>query len=139
MKNIPDICITETQDAIIRLAEKRSVIRFHNTDRKVYKKVQIDGCAIREGEKCDNMLCSHDGHEEMYIELKGSDIPHAISQLRTTIKKVGEFDGKRCSYIVCTKVAPHTTTQIQKAKIEFKRCYKSDLIVKETPLDVILK
>ena len=46
MRNIPDICITETTDSVIRFAEKRSVIRFHNPDRGVYKKVQIDGCAL---------------------------------------------------------------------------------------------
>ena len=76
--------------------------------------------------------------EERYIELKGSDIPHAIVQLRTTILKLGEHDGNRHSYVVCTKVAPRITTAIQKAKVEFRKRLKSDLQIKETPLDVQL-
>ena len=31
------------------------------------------------------MLCSTDEQDERYIELKGSDISHAIKQLRSTI------------------------------------------------------
>ena len=98
----------------------------------------MDGCALLDGEKCDNMLCSNDEREERYVELKGSDVPHAIAQLRTTIVKLGEFDDNRHSYVVCTKVAPQITTIIQKAKVEFWRRFKSELQVKESPLDVAL-
>ena len=128
----------KTTDSIIKFQELRSIIRFHNSQRSLYKKVKVDGSALHEGAKCDNMLCSADEHEERYIELKGSDIPHAIVQLRTTILKLGEHDGNRHSYVVCTKVAPRITTAIQKAKVEFRKRLKSDLQIKETPLDVQL-
>lgn len=138
MRNVPDSCVRKTTDSIIKFQELRSIIRFHNSQRSLYKKVKIDGGALHEGAKCDNMLCSADEHEERYIELKGSDIPHAIVQLRTTILKLGEHDGNRHSYVVCTKVAPRITTAIQKAKVEFRKRLKSDLQIKETPLDVQL-
>lgn len=138
MRNVPNICFTETTDSVIRFHENRSVIRFRNPDRHLYKRVQVDGCAIHEGEKCDNLLCSADEREERYVELKGSDVPHAIDQLRATIIQLGEFDDNRHSYVVCTKVAPIITTAIQKAKLEFHRRFNSDLIVKETPLDIEL-
>ena len=128
----------KTTDSIIKFQELRSIIRFRNSQRSLYKKVKVDGGALHEGAKCDNMLCSADEHEERYIELKGSDIPHAIVQLRTTILKLGEHDGNRHSYVVCTKVAPRITTAIQKAKVEFRKRRKSDLQIKETPLDVQL-
>ena len=136
MRNVPDICISETTDSIIRFQEKRSVIRFHNPERHTYKRIQVDGCAIHDGEKCDNMLCSADECEERYVELKGSDIPHAIEQLRATITRLGEFDNKRHAYVVCTKVAPQITTTIQRAKVEFLRRFKSELIIKETPVEI---
>lgn len=138
MRNVPDSCVRKTTDSIIKFQELRSIIRFHNSQRSLYKKVKVDGGALHEGAKCDNMLCSADEHEERYIELKGSDIPHAIVQLRTTILKLGEHDGNRHSYVVCTKVAPRITIAIQKAKVEFRKRRKSDLQIKETPLDVQL-
>lgn len=138
MRNVPDSCVRKTTDSIIKFQELRSIIRFHNSQRSLYKKVKVDGGALHEGAKCDNMLCSADEHEERYIELKGSDIPHAIVQLRTTILKLGEHDGNHHSYVVCTKVAPRITTAIQKAKVEFRKRLKSDLQIKETPLDVQL-
>lgn len=138
MRNVPDSCVRKTTDSIIKFQELRSIIRFHNFQRSLYKKVKVDRGALHEGAKCDNMLCSADEHEERYIELKGSDIPHAIVQLRTTILKLGEHDGNRHSYVVCTKVAPRITTAIQKAKVEFRKRLKSDLQIKETPLDVQL-
>lgn len=139
MKNVPDICISETTDSVIRFQEKRSVIRFHNPDNHLYKRIQVDGCALHEGEKCDNMLCSADEREERYVELKGSDIPHAIDQLRATIIQLGEYDENRHAYVVCTKVAPQITTAIQRAKVEFLKRFKSELLVKETPLDIRLQ
>jgi hypothetical protein len=78
MKNVPECCITDTNDSVVKFEEKRSTIRFHNPHKRKYKRVQVDGCALSEGAKCDNMLCSHDEREEWYIELKGSDVPHAI-------------------------------------------------------------
>ena len=138
MKNVPGFCVTETTDSVIRFGERRSVIRFHNPNRLLYKRVQVDGCALTNGQRCDNLLCSADEHEERYVELKGSDVPHAIEQLRATICKIGEYERNRHCYVVCTKVAPQITTQIQKAKVEFQRVFRSELQVKVTPLDVML-
>ena len=69
MKNVPSICITETNQSVIKFEEKKSVVKFNNPQRLVYKCVSVDGCALKEGVKCDNMLCSADEREEHYIEL----------------------------------------------------------------------
>ena len=138
MRNVPEICIRETSDSVIKFQEKRSSLRFSNENRRTCKCITVDGCAITDGERCDNALCSVDGRDEFYIELKGSDIIHAIEQIRATIIKLGEYDDNRHSYVVCTKVAPHITTKIQKAKLEFKSKFNSELLIKETPLKVKL-
>lgn len=52
---------------------------------------QVDGCIITSGQKCDKLLLSKNpsnlatwfGH---FIELKGTDVSHAIDQLETTIR-----------------------------------------------------
>ena len=64
------------------------------------KKVKVDGCAIKTGQKCDDLLISQDEHEEHFVELKGVDIMHTIDQLEQTILKIGEFDDNRPS-VVC--------------------------------------
>lgn len=138
MRNIPEICAQETSDSIIKFQEKKSIIRFSNKSHRTYKRITVDGCAITDGERCDNALYPVDGRDEFYIELKGSDIIHAIEQIRTTIVKLGEYDDNRHSYVVCTKVAPHITTKIQKAKLEFKSKFNSELLIKETPLEIRL-
>ena len=51
--------------------------------------MKVDGCAIKTGQKCDDLLISQDEHEEHFVELKGVDIMHAIDQLEQTILKIG--------------------------------------------------
>ncbi len=138
MRNVPGICVTESTDSIIRFGEKRSVIRFHNNNRLLFKKVQVDGCAITDGIKCDYLLCSENEQDEYFIELKGSDISHAIDQLRATILQLGEYNNNRHAFVVCTNVAPILSTEIQRAKSEFKQRFNSDLLIKKTPFELSL-
>lgn len=138
MRKVPEVCITTTSDSNIKFQEKNSIIHFLNPDRLTYKRVQVDGCALKDGLKCDNLLCSQDEYEERYVELKGADVIHAIDQLRTSIEKLGEFTDNRHAYVVCTKVYPMYKTKIQLAKKEFRDRYKSTLTVSKTPLDIKL-
>lgn len=51
---------------------------------------QVDGNIIKVGEKCDKLiLVKHNQNEwaEIFIELKGVDVAHAIDQLLATLKK----------------------------------------------------
>ena len=139
MKNVPSICVTETNQSVIKFEEKKSVIKFNNPQRLTYKRVAVDGCALKEGAKCDNMLCSADEQEERYVELKGQDIKHAIEQLATTIVKLGENNSHRYAYVACTKVAPQIRTDIQAAQLRFKRLFNSCLVVKTSPVEVNLQ
>lgn len=114
MKNVDKACICSTKDSQIKFEENKRKIIFLNPSNHRYKKVKVDGCAIKTGQKCDDLLISQDEHEEHFVELKGVDIMHAIDQLEQTILKIGEFDDNRHSYIICTNVAPAYTTTIQK-------------------------
>lgn len=131
MRNVDDACVQITRDRNIRFEENRRKIVFANPDQQVYKKVQVDGCAITQGERCDNLLTSDDEREERFVELKGTDVMHAIDQLERTIREIGEYNDDRHAYVICTNVAPAFNTQIQKKKKFFKERYKSELVVKE--------
>ncbi|MBR5594653.1 MAG: hypothetical protein IKW46_11365 [Bacteroidaceae bacterium] len=138
MRNVPSVCITETNQSVIKFEEKKSVVKFNNPKRLTYKMVAVDGCALTEGVKCDNLLCSADEQEERYVELKGQNIKHAIEQLATTIVKLGEFSFRRYAYVSCTKVAPQIRTDIQAALLRFKKDFNATLLVKTSPIEVNL-
>ena len=131
MKNVDKACICSTKDSQIKFEENKRKIIFLNPSNHRYKKVKVDGCAIKTGQKCDDLLISQDEHEEHFVELKGVDIMHAIDQLEQTILKIGEFDDNRHSYIICTNGAPAYTTTIQKKQNYFRQKYKSELLIKE--------
>ena len=138
MRNVPSVCITETNQSVIKFEEKKSVVKFNNPKRLTYKMVAVDGCALTEGVKCDNLLCSADEQEERFVELKGRNIKHAIEQLATTIVKLGEFNSRRYAYVSCTKVAPLIRTDIQAALLRFKKDFNATLLVKTSPIEVNL-
>lgn len=138
MRNVDNACVQITSDKNIKFEENRRKIVFTNRDARSYKKVQVDGCAIVQGERCDNLLTSADENEERFVELKGTDVLHAIHQLERTIQMIGEYEDNRHAYVICTNVAPAYTTQIQKKKILFKQKYKSELVLKEKQHTVAL-
>lgn len=133
MRNVPSACVTSTTDSIIKFEENRTSLRFLNPEHRGYKRVQVDGCAIKQGLKCDNLLCQEDETEERFVELKGTDIPHGLEQLRATIQTLGEHPENRKAYLIFTACSTVFSTKIQIAKLDFKRKYNAELIAKRTP------
>lgn len=62
------------------------------------------------------------------MELKGTDVKHAIEQLRVSIQTIREFTDDRSAYVVSTNVAPALTTTIQRAKRDFRNNLHAELI-----------
>ena len=139
MRNKVDACIVKTKESNIKFEENQRKIIFQNPLRLLYQKVDVDGCTITgKAIRCDKLLLSSDEHQEYYVELKGTDVKHAISQIEETIKKLGEFDDCRRAYIISTNVAPAFTTYIQMKAKSFKDKFKALLIVRERRLTVAL-
>lgn len=138
MKNVDEKHKQTTSDPIIVMSENNRSIRFLNSQRLVYKKVLVDGGAVTTGIRCDYLLTSEDEHEEHFVELKGTDVKHAIKQLDTTILNLGEHSDDRHSYIVSTNLAPALRTIVQKAKVDFKKKHKSTLDIKDKIINVKL-
>lgn len=138
MRNVPGICVKDCADANIVFEQNRRRVCFYNPNRQICKCVQVDGCAITEGIRCDNMLTSHDERCEYFVELKGTDVKHAIEQLRVSIQTLGEFTDDRSAYVVSTNVAPALTTTIQRAKRDFLTKFQAELIIKEKQADIRL-
>lgn len=138
MRNVPNACINAVSFPHIRFEENRRVIYFHNPQRALYNRVQVDGCAITNGARCDNLLTSSDEHSEYFVELKGIDVGHALEQLVASILAIGEYEDDRHAYVVSTNVVPALSTAVQLKKKEFKKKFKAELVVKEKRIDVQL-
>lgn len=138
MRNVPGTCVTSVSHSQIKFEENKRTIYFLNPSRKVYQCVQVDGCAITKGIRCDKMLTSTDEHSEYYVELKGTDVGHAISQLQTSIETLGEYNEDRHAYVVSTNVVPALSTLLQRAQKVFRDRYNAELRVKEKVLEVAL-
>ncbi len=139
MRNKVDACIVKTKESNIKFEENQRKIIFQNPSRLVYQKVDVDGCTITgKAIRCDKLLLSSDEQQEYYVELKGTDVKHAISQIEETIKKLGEYDDCRRAYIISTNVAPAFTTYIQMKAKFFKDKFNSLLVVREKQLTVAL-
>ena len=96
--------------------------------------VEIDGCVIKEGPRCDWLFVATGDPTEIYVELKGSDIGHAIKQIKATIPQVSENARsvpKQC-YIVGRRVPPGARPQVQLAQLRFPRAYSAKLMVRNS-------
>ncbi len=73
-------CTECNQNAIINAAENKSKYSLVNPQRREVCKIRVDGCVFLqvEGIKCDYLFLSCDTSTVFFIELKGSDLSHAI-------------------------------------------------------------
>lgn len=132
-------CVVETTDSQIKFEEKKKVIIFHNPQRKSCLKVQVDGCVVKSTQetKCDNLLVEDNGNEH-FVELKGTDVAHALKQLDGTILKLTDKANKTkkvFAYVVCTNIAPQISGFVQKMKAKFFTQYKAKLDIRERRLE----
>ena len=97
------------------------------TERQV-EQIEVDGCAIMEGKRCDWLVRLDDAasKEEIYVELKGSAVYDGVEQLQATIEILSADRAgflKRC-FIVFNR-NPMTGTDIQKYTLQFRRTFNS--------------
>lgn len=143
MRDFKKECIEETDNALIKFEEKKKVLIFKNNKRQTLIKVQVYGCEITKGLRCDNLLVNKHTGDEFFVELKGVDVGHALEQLDQTMKQLSDqkCKGKKVNaYIVCTNISPKISFKRQAFIKKCKKIYGSsfDLIVKERRCSVNL-
>ena len=136
---IPVECIETRQDSNIVVSDKgsknnRSKFRLKIIGNASVQVITVDGCAIKEGVRCDYLLIPLKGKKlpikELYIELKGTDIKHAVEQIARSIELLttGREVEKLC--FVAVNRSPLTSPEIQKLKKRLKRKHNAKLTVK---------
>jgi len=126
-------CRDTSTKKIFTFTEQRSKLILHNKDQVSSTCIKVDGCEINDnGVKCDYLHLAKD--LEIYIELKGQDLEHAMKQLARTIGLLGAKDKqqKRTCYIICTR-SPLASTAIQQYDRQFRAKYNSRLVIKSSP------
>lgn len=133
MHSLPH-CQTITKDSLFSLSEPKtkSKLVISNPSRGKVIVIKVDGCVISDNItlRCDYALYPQTG-TEIYAELKGCNVNHAIKQLESTIKRISvdpQKDPKLC-IVVSTRV-PKQGTNIQSLQLRFKSRYNARLRVK---------
>ena len=124
MFNFKNACCTTGNNRKLKIAENASVMYVINNQRKGYHDIQIDGCDITEGYKCDRGVYLVETNAGLLVELKGSDVAHAVEQLAESL---GKYKSKlsqlgasvQCFVISCNN--PLSSTASQNVKIKFKK------------------
>ena len=88
LKGHQSIC--RPKEATIVSKDRKSAVKHiaHNREASDVSHYRIDGEVIKEGIRCDYLLLNETKKDAYFIELKGSDISHALEQLDETAKKL---------------------------------------------------
>ncbi len=132
MIKIPDRCKVDTEGSEVVFEEKKRKMIYHNPQNKKCRKIQIDGCVITEGLRCDKLFVYRDNNEnsvESYVELKGENVSHAIDQILTTIPQIHKSNHKVQAFIVPTNFSPNISGKKQKMIQELKKKYGKDSLL----------
>ena len=124
-------CEEKTTAPIIKFEESKVKLYFLNPNRRESLKIKVDGCIYEEGSeeiRCDYLLLDFN-HREHFIELKGSDVPHAIKQLEASINARSESprDLLKSAYVAAINFHPKITTKVGNEKARFKRDFNATL------------
>jgi hypothetical protein len=105
-----------------------STLYLLNPREQEVERIEVDGCAITAGLRCDWLVCAEkDGlREEIFVELKGSDINHAIQQIEATIPQLSSdpTQGRKRCLVALTR-NPLSGTDINKHQIRLKKHYNA--------------
>jgi hypothetical protein len=127
-------CISVVIDKTIVFKDKNSKPEFHitNINQRKIEKHSVDGCLIKGNEfkKCDWLAIDVETGKEVYIELKGGNISHAVEQLCATVEKLSiDRNITKLGYVICTH-SPCTSPEIQAIAKKIKKSHKLILRVK---------
>jgi hypothetical protein len=134
-------CSTNHRHPIISVEECGRKFIIHNPNQETVRKVKVDGCLINDHRKrCDYLFeIGRTCKCVIYLELKGSDIGHAIEQLISTLellKHLHENNIRVC--VIVARRVPRAGPKVQVLKVKMAKKYQVRLITKtdSTTIDI---
>ncbi len=123
-------CRKSVTDPRVKFEEKGKQVIFVNPARDPFFKTRVDGCLKDCSPACD-WVATKPSRGDVLVELKGSDVSHALEQLLSTAHywtTKGYRAGELAALVVCSQY-PRISTGIQQARLTFRRQFKAPLHV----------
>lgn len=119
-------CIEIQSGSRVRVADKGSKdAKFDNPERKDFRIISVDGCAIKDGLRADFVVEFPDGRP-VIVELKGSKVEHALKQISATAE-IGIRDGWLSkpigALIAASRIPPAANTTVQRGTRAHRLAY----------------
>ena len=125
MVEILENCVKNTKQSIITLKEKRAKIYLRNSKQHSIKIITVDGCLPFTGARCDFLIISSTDY--CFIELKGSDISHALQQIKATMAEIEMDETMRKNAIVVFVANAFRDSAMNRHILNFKRKLNTSL------------
>jgi hypothetical protein len=133
---IPGKCSVSHKGQLIVCAQKGRKIAFLNPGKRQVFRHEIDECEeLRpllknpDCKLCDYLVCTWK-NEQHFVELKGSNVEHALKQLESTIEQIADAPhGKLFCWIVTTE-SPRGHSKSQVLIEKFKRKHSARLKIR---------
>ena len=105
------------------------------------QKIKVDGELMEiQPRRCDWCVRGVKEGDCLFIELKGRNWLHGLSQIECTISwfrsQIPVFSLFKECYIIMSSGVPSNNTTVQKEKIRFMRTYKSQLIMRHSGSEI---
>ena len=123
-------CRKTVTDSRVKFEENGKKVVFLNATREEFLKTRVDGCLKDCSPACDR-VATQPNRGDVLVELKGSDVSHALEQLLSTAHywtQRGYRAGELAALVVSSQF-PRFSTGIQRAQLNFAKKFKAPLHV----------
>lgn len=123
-------CRVETTDSNVKVEEGGKKANFLNQARATFSRTRVDGCLKQQSIAAD-FVVSKKGVGDVIVELKGTDVNHAMEQIFATARFMFSCTEKRgpiAGLVVCSQY-PRIDTKVQRLKLQFAKEFKSPIHV----------
>ena len=134
----PDPILPLTLRTNLSVKERQTIYRLNFGKKCLNAGFQVDGKLITTGNRCDYLILANqpiDPMEErwqaVFVELKGTDVPHALIQLDATLSnplfRNAKVKEKHARIVAKSFPANKANPRFEKAKREFKSKHNCSL------------
>ena len=109
----------------ISISENRKKYLLHNDLRNNMAVFHVDGAMVQDKNtiKCDNLVLDTTGMKAIFVELKGTDLAHALQQINQTIDMMRD-DISNCTKYARIVTSNRTNVPNIRANPEYIKLYK---------------
>ena len=141
LNGYPSLCEERQRIIVSRDTGTKREYRAFNKDSCRVTQYKIDGDIVCDTSiRCDFLVMNDDRRDAYLIELKGSDIEHALDQLEKTARRFQkELSGYCIKYrLVCSRVRTQASHSTKYKKFKKKHDGVNEFICKENQIEEII-